>query len=249
MIKQANKNYKIFILLTIAIGVLVISAVLFFYFSKADRKVLGKDYTVGDLSQKVNDYESENRDLVQDLKEVKEKYKEAVAWLKLPGTSIDSPIFQGQDNEKYIRNDRDSNRTRWGENFLDYTCDLSKIDSEMQHYIVYGHNTEVDTRFTPLLNYKNIDFYDKHQIIEFATEDGVYKFQIFSVYKTNTDFYYIENEFENKSEYTEFLQSIKAKSEYNTGIEITPEDTILTLSTCDYSINNGRYVVHSKMIK
>lgn len=249
MIKEKDKNYKLFIILTIVIGILLISAVLFFYFSKADRKELGKDYTVGDLSQEISDSESEGRDLIEDLNDTNKKYKDAVAWVKVLGTSIDSPVFQSQDNDRYLRNDRDNNETRWGENFLDYTCDLSKIDSEMQHYIIYGHNTEVDTRFTPLLNYKNIEFFNDHQIIEFATLDKVYKFQIFSVYKTNTDFYYIENEFEDKAEYTEFLQSIKNKSEYNTGVEITPNDTILTLSTCDYSINNGRYVVHAKMIK
>ena len=119
----------------------------------------------------------------------------------------------------------------------------------MQHYIIYGHNTEVDTRFTPLLNYKNKDFYKEHQLIELATEDGIYKFQIFSTYKTTTDFYYIETEFENKDGYGEFVKSIKEKSEFDTGIEVSKNDTILTLSTCDYSIKNGRYVVHAKLIE
>ena len=32
-------------------------------------------------------------------------------------------------------------------------------------------------------------------------------------------------------------------------VEVTADDTILTLSTCDYSIKNGRYVVHAKMVK
>lgn len=249
MIEEKNKNYKIFIILAIILGISIIGFVLYFYFSKADRKELGKDYSIGDLSQEVMDSKSEGRDLVQDINDINKNYKDAVAWLKVLGTSIDSPVFQSTDNARYLRNDRENNKTRWGENFLDYTCDLSKIDDEMQHYIIYGHNTEVDTRFTPLLNYKNMDFFKEHQIIELATLNKIYKFQIFSVYKTDTSFYYIENDFKDEVEYGEFLQTIKDKSEYNTSVEVTSDDTILTLSTCDYSIKDGRYVVHAKLMK
>lgn len=249
MIEEKNKNYKVFIILAITLGILIISLVLYFYFSKSGRKELGKDYSVGDLSQEVMDSKSEGRDLVQDINDINKNYEDAVAWIKVLGTSIDSPVFQSDNNERYLRNDREDNKTRWGENFLDYTCNLSKINDEMQHYIIYGHNTEVDTRFTPLLNYKNMEFFNEHQIIEFATLDRIYKFQIFSVYKTDTSFYYIENEFNDKTEYDEFLQTIKSKSEYNTAVEVTSDDTILTLSTCDYSIKDGRYVVHAKLIK
>ena len=249
MIDEKSKNYKVFIILTIVLAVLVISFSLFFYFSKSDRKELGKDYTVGDLSQEVVDSQTEGRDLVQDISNINLKYKDAVAWLKVLGTSIDTPVFKAEDNERYLRNDRDNLTTRWGENFLDYTCNLNNIDTEMQHYIIYGHNTEVDTRFTPILNYKNNAFYQTHQIIEFATLENVYKFQIFSAYKTTTDFYYIETDFKDKEEFGTFVKSLKDKSEYDTGINVTQDDVILTLSTCDYSIENGRYVVHAKLIK
>lgn len=249
MVDEKNKNYKVFIVLAVILGLLVISLSLFFYFSKSGRKELGKDYSVGDLSQTVQDSKAEGRDLVNELKSINKNYKEAVAWLKVLGTSIDSPIFQASDNDRYLRNDRENVTTRWGENFLDYTCNLKNIGKDMQHFVIYGHNTEVDTRFTPLLNYKNQDFYKEHQLIELATEDGIYKFQIFSAYKTTTDFYYIETEFENKEEYGNFVNSLKEKSEYDTNIEVTSDDTILTLSTCDYSIKNGRYVVHAKLIK
>lgn len=249
MVDEKKQNYKIFIIITIILGALLIALALYFYFSKADRKELGKDYSVGDLYQNVTDSIEEGRNLVEELTTINKNYPEAVAWLKVLGTSIDTPIFKSDNNERYLRSDRDNITTRWGENFLDYTCDLSKIEEKNQHYIIYGHNTEVDTRFTPLLNYKDFEFYNKHQIIELATLEKTYKFQIFSAYKTTTDFYYIENEFSTEDEYKNFLESIKNKSEYDTSIEVTTDDNILTLSTCDYSIDNGRYVVHAKLIK
>lgn len=247
--KDENKKYKIIAIAAILIGVLIICLALYLYFAKADRKDAGKDYSIGDLTQEVKTSEQEGRSLIEELKNVHQNYQDAVVWLKIPGTSIDTPVFQSTDNDRYLRKDRDNLETRWGENFLDYTCNVNKIGEIMQHYIIYGHNTEVDTRFTPLLNYKNKEFYDKHKQIEFVTLRSKYQFEIFSVYKTTTDFYYIDTEFEKEEEYEAFLNTIKEKSDYDTGVQITKEDTILTLSTCDYSVDNGRYVVHAKLVK
>ena len=48
---------------------------------------------------------------------------------------------------------------------------------------------------------------------------------------------------------TRAASSVKEKSMYNSDIEITDEDTILTLSTCDYSIDDGRFVIQAKLLK
>ncbi len=247
-LKYLAKEYKLLIALVIVFAIALIGFFVSFYMNSGDRKEQGKDYSIGDLTMEVTDSVEENRNLQEEITNLNNTYKEAVAWLKIAGTSIDTPIFQFSDNEKYLRTDRDGKNTKWGENFLDYECDLSKINEQMQHYIIYGHNTEVDTRFSPLLNYKNQEFYNNHKYIELATKDGVYKFEIFSVYKTTTEFYYINTQFENIEEYSNFVNSLKAKSEYNTGVSISGEDVILTLSTCDYSIDDGRYVVEAKLV-
>ena len=47
----------------------------------------------------------------------------------------------------------------------------------------------------------------------------------------------------------EILDSLKEKSMYNTDIDVNSNDTILTLSTCDYSVDDGRFVVQAKLVK
>lgn len=199
--------------------------------------------------KKVTDSRQENRNLQEEIKKVNETYKEAKAWLKVPGTSIDSAVYQSTDNDRYLRNDKDNVQTRWGENFIDYRCNLDNITNPMQNYIIYGHNTEIDTRFTPLLEYKDKTFFDDHQIIELATLNGYYRFQVFAAYQTTTDFYYIDTNFKDAKDFESFVNSLKEKSTYDNNVEVTSEDTILTLSTCDYSIENGRFVVHAKLLK
>ena len=200
-------------------------------------------------AKKVTDSRQENRNLQEEIKKVNETYKEAKAWLKVPGTSIDSAVYQSTGNDRYLRNDKDNVQTRWGENFLDYRCNLDNITNPMQNYIIYGHNTEIDTRFTPLLEYKDKTFFDDHQIIELATLNGYYRFQVFAAYQTTTDFYYIDTNFKDAKDFESFVNSLKEKSTYDNNVEVTSEDTILTLSTCDYSIENGRFVVHAKLLK
>ena len=200
-------------------------------------------------AKKVTDSRQENRNLQEEIKKVNATYKEAKAWLKVPGTSIDSAVYQSTDNDRYLRNDKDNVQTRWGENFIDYRCNLDNITNPMQNYIIYGHNTEIDTRFTPLLEYKDKTFFDDHQIIELATLNGYYRFQVFAAYQTTTDFYYIDTNFKDAKDFESFVNSLKEKSAYDNNVEVTSEDTILTLSTCDYSIENGRFVVHAKLLK
>ncbi len=248
-LKNLSKEQKVFIILVVIFALAIIGFLVSFYISSSDLKKKGNDYSVGDLTMKVTSSEDEDRNLIEELTSLSENYNNAVLWLKIPGTSIDTPVFQASDNDFYLRKDRDGNETKWGENFLDYECDVGQLEYGRANYIVYGHNTEVDTRFTPLLNYKMEDFYNEHKVIEVATKSELYKFEIFAVYQTTPDFYYIQSNFDNSDEFLNFVSAIKEKSMYNSDIEITDEDTILTLSTCDYSIDDGRFVIQAKLLK
>ncbi len=210
---------------------------------------LGFDIFIGDENAKVTTAKDEGRDLVEELKAVNVTYKDAIGWLKVPGTTIDYPIFQGTDNTRYYREDRDGVTQYWGETFLDYRCDITKLASPMTNIIIYGHNTETDNRFTPLLNYKREEFYTNHRYIELATLNGLNTYEIFSVYSTDTEFYYIDTVFENNAEYENYLKSIAKKTRYSTKVDVTPDDQILTLSTCDYSRKDGRFVVQAKRVQ
>ena len=244
-----DKKKKIIIIIAIVVGVILITAGCIFYFnSKTGNKPnLGEDVPIGDVNAEVVESTDQGRNLQNEIQELNKSYSDAIGWLKVPGTVIDTAIFQSKDNDRYLRNDRDNNNTMWGETFLDYRCDINKMD-KATHFIIYGHNTETDDHFTPLLNYKKKEFFDAHQIIEFSTLKGNFKWQVFSAYVTDTDFFYIDTNFETVDEFKEFVSTLKSKSLYDTNQSVSEEDTILTLSTCDYSRTNGRFVVQCKLI-
>lgn len=242
-INNDNKK-KIIIISAIVLGVILITSACIWYFSSKSKNVVEP---IGDINAEVVESTEEGRNLQEEIKAINENYSDAIAWVKVPGTSIDTVVFKTDNNSRYLRNDRDNNSTMWGETFMDYRCNIDNM-TDKSHFIIYGHNTETDDHFTPLLNYKNKEFFNEHQIIEMSTLKGNYRWQIFTVYVTDTDFFYIDTNFEDANEYKEFLSTVKSKSMYDTNQDITENDTILTLSTCDYTRKNGRFVVQCKLI-
>ena len=71
--------------------------------------------------------------------------------------------------------------------------------------------------------------------------------QIFSVYIIETESYYITTNFNNDSDYLEFLETMKNRSKYDFNTELSSNDRIITLSTC-YD-DDRKTVVHAKLIK
>ena len=80
--------------------------------------------------------------------------------------------------------------------------------------------------------------------ISTPTSNSVWK--VFSVYTISPEVYYLKSNFSTEP-YENFLNTIKGRSIYNFGIDVTPNDKVLTLSTCDNS-GTKRVAVHAKMI-
>lgn len=81
--------------------------------------------------------------------------------------------------------------------------------------------------------------------ISIETENSLW--QTFSVYHIPTTSDYLKTDFDNDTEYQNFLDMIKNRSGHNFNTNVTSTDNILTLSTC-YN-NNEKMVVHAKLIK
>ena len=104
--------------------------------------------------------------------------------------------------------------------------------------------------FAQLEKYKEKEFFQNDNDIKIEVEnDKVLTYKVFSVYVTDANDNYIKTNFDNKSEYKEFLDKIKNKSIYKSDINVDENDKIITLSTCSYEFNDARMVVHGKLLK
>lgn len=173
---------------------------------------------------------------------------ETVGWLTIEGTKIDYPILQAENNNDYLQRDFYKNYNILGSIFMDFRNDVTSLG---KNTIVYGHRTKNGTMFEGLTEFEDQEFYERHKTFTFDTIYESYEAEIFAVYNTTTDFYYIQTDFTSDEEFSTLLQEIESRSLIESNVEVGPEDKILTLSTCDYKLDKqkGRFVVHAKLTK
>ena len=81
--------------------------------------------------------------------------------------------------------------------------------------------------------------------ITLVTESGTDIYDVFSVYQIENEDYYIQTNFKDDEAFEKFAQTLKKRSVKEFDVDVTKEDSILTLSTC---ANNNKYrvVLHAK---
>ena len=173
---------------------------------------------------------------------------EIVGWLEIKDTAINYPVLQGQDNEYYMTHNYKKEKSRSGSIFLSKDYDWNIPSSNL---LIYGHNLQNGTMFEELLKYNDVNFYNKHPVINFTTSNDDSEYEIISVFKSKVYYktdqnvfrYYFFINAQTEDEYNNYVSNAKKASLYN--IEPTAKygDQLITLSTCSYHVKDGRFVV------
>ena len=191
----------------------------------------------------ITNNENGKEEIVVDFEKLKQVNSNTVAWLKVEGTDIEYPVVQARDNDFYLKHSFDKSYNSAGWIFMDYRNKLDDLDKNI---IIYGHNRRDSSMFGTLENILKDEWYnnENNRYVKLITANGESIYQVFSVYKIELEDYYLKTDF-TKAEFEEFIQKIKSRSIKNFKIEVTNEDSILTLSTCANN-NNYRIVLHAK---
>ncbi len=172
-------------------------------------------------------------------------------WISIEGMKIDYPVLQNADNEYYLHHDFYGKDSKYGCLYVKNQADVDKGTN----FIIYGHNMKDGSMFGDLDLYQKESFYKEHPRIAFDTlyEERTYDIiAVFrsQVYNAEDDVfkYYQFYEAHTQEEFADFYNNIKALSLYDTGVEAVFGDTFLTLSTCAYHVQDGRFVVVAKRV-
>lgn len=177
------------------------------------------------------------------------KNKNLIGWVKIADTNIDYPVVKSinGNGEYYLDHDFDGGEDRNGTIFMDDDCDPILPSDNL---ILYGHNMKSGKMFGDLDKYKNKAFFESHGMVYFDTiyRKGIYEvlFAFPSKIYSEADITFKYYQFIRPNSEEEFNSGIKQMQElslFKTGKEVTYGDELLTLSTCDYDEENGRFVV------
>lgn len=204
---------------------------------------------------------------------IKEEFRQAyavnnnlVGWLSIPGTEMDTAVLQGKDNDYYLKRDfyerytTETINTNYGNIYLDYRClaeDLSK------NTVIHGHTTGKSDgipkqSFRSLYDYRDKNHFIRNPIIRYSTLYNEYTFKICAVFLSSTMpkddngyfFNYIYPDMSDNN-MVGYINQVKQRMLYDTGVSLEPTDKVITLSTCIYDYGKSvdtRLVVVGRLL-
>jgi sortase B len=189
--------------------------------------------------------------ILPELQVFYDKNKELVGWVTVPDTRISYPVLQSPTRPDYYLNHTFEGKwSAWGAIYAREACDVFRPSDNIT---LYGHHMKDGSMFSGLDGYKRKNFYETHKYIYFDTLYERHVYEVICSFKTSADYgqgysYHLFDDAADEAEFNQFIATIKSMAYYETGVTAQYGDKLITLSTCEYSLTNGRHVVVAKRV-
>ena len=200
------------------------------------------------LTKVENEQQAKENERIKQVKTLKSENSDIIGWIEIENTKINYPVLQSTDDEYYLTHNYKKEKTEKGSIFLSKDYNWDRPSDNLQ---IYGHNLGNGEMFQELLKYTDEKFYKEHPNIRFTTANEDSIFEIIAVfkskvyYKSDKDvfrYYYFINA-ETEKEYNDFIENAKKASLYKINATAKYKEQLMTLSTCSYHTEDGRFVV------
>ena len=177
-----------------------------------------------------------------DFAALREVNPDVIGWIMVPGTPICYPLLQGEDNEYYLNHMWHRGGGSVGSIFLECQNDPGLTDF---HTLIYGHRMVNGSMFSALKNYTTLSYWQSAPSVYITTDEGTARYDIFAAYEAAVDSLTYQVFFSGAKSMQTFLDSCLERSVIDTGIVPTPDDSVITLSTCTGNGYDTRWVVQA----
>ncbi len=174
-----------------------------------------------------------------------------VGWVEIPGTNICYPVLhRPADRDYYLRKDFYGKYATHGCIYVREVCD---VVTPSDNVTVYGHRMSDGSMFYDLLKYDEKSYFEDHRYILFDTLTQRHTYEVIAAFQTTASIgegfqYHMFVNAATEAEFDQFVSTCKKLAYYDTGVSASYGDKLITLATCDYTIENGRMVVVAKRI-
>ncbi len=181
----------------------------------------------------------------EEYRELYETNNDMVGWIQIENTKVNYPVVQTPDEPNYyLKRDFDGNASEWG---AIYAWEEADINEPSDNITLFGHHMADGSMFAALGAYTNKTTWENNPMIFFNTLYEYHTYKIFAVFKTSANvgegFSYHKFVDGTKEEFDDFVKTCKDLSFYDTGVTPQYGDKLICLSTCEYTLDNGRLVV------
>lgn len=220
----------------------------------------------------VYDYIPSETGMTEQAKMLLRENKDIAGWLKIEGTNVDYPFLKDPGeipegvayyggtafdaNDYYLHRDLDGSYKFEGSLFMDYRNNFAGIEEEQsENIIIYGHNMANNTMFGSIRRYRqDPNYYEKYPFIEISSNYKDYDYVICACMITGgnwySDFlYWNMGELDTEEDFNYYMDSVREKQLFDTGIDVKYGDKLLTLSTCYADEDNSRFCIIARRLR
>lgn len=184
------------------------------------------------------------------LEQLQQQNSHLTGWITVPGTRIDYPVMHTPDQPQYyLRRDFDGGYALSGTPFLDGGCTL-----ESGNLILWGHNMKSGTMFADLLLYQNPKFASEHTSFTLETLQETRTYEVVAAFRSEVDQegdyfrWYNFTDLPDQRTFDAFAAGLRAVSLLPVPENLSFGDSFLTMATCSYHDDNGRFVVVGRQL-
>lgn len=184
--------------------------------------------------------------MIPGYEELYNQNNDMVGWLKIEGTKVNYPVMQTPDDPNYyLYRDFEKKDSKRG---ALYAWSEADINEPSDNITIFGHNMADGSMFNCLAAYINKSAWENNSLIFFDTLNEYHTYKIFAVFKTSANLgegfsYHKFVDADNEKGFNDFVSTCKDLAFYDTGITPVYGDKLICLSTCEYTLGNGRLVV------
>lgn len=196
------------------------------------------------IIQNIMKFKNPNENLLNKENELFNINSDYKFWINIPGTEINYPVVQTDNNSYYLHHNFKKAESIEGNLFIynEYK------ENSSRNILIFGHNMRNGSMFGSLCSYKDKKFFDNHKYIYIIKSNYIYKYEIFGNAIVDSDNPYLEVNFKNQEEFVNYINYIKSVSYFWRDIQVNKDTKLLTLSTCSYEFDNARFIIISKLI-
>lgn len=162
------------------------------------------------------------------------------AWIYIPNTSVNYPIFQSSTDDDYYLN-RNVDGTSGYPGSI-HSEKINNKDFTDHHTVLYGHNMRAGysykgldaTMFRTLHKFENATFFNENRYFYIYTPTQVLTYEIFAAYTYNNSHLLKSFDWQSDEGFAQYINLIYSqKGNIRTDTtKVTPADSIVTMETC-----------------
>lgn len=167
------------------------------------------------------------------------------AWLTVDNTGIDYPVVQGTDDFEYLDKDATGAGSAAGSLYLDSACDRNFGEP---YEVIMGHHMVSHKMFGDLDLFLDESFFDSNKSAKLYLPHETLELEVDAVLTENAYDQVIFGTPAEAGQVAEVVQKAESSAVHYREGSLSPEDQIISFSTCSSDATDARTIVLCKMV-